>query len=171
MKLATHAFFFCCRFGRNQGAPQTPSSITDLFNWYASDSPFSSHYFMAPPSPNVLSWWFQSWNRLCFTVLGPSKSQRISKLYCWIKNYSAFAECVYLPIGRVSSGRVCASSRRSRLVSLLLDQNLWTLYFLGKYRHFNESNTSCPAGLFYMEKVFPQSCRRGFVLKTAKTFF
>ena len=45
-----------------------------------------------------------------------SKSQRASKTHYWFKSYGNFTDGWILPIGGVTSGRVCACSLRSRLV-------------------------------------------------------
>ena len=47
---------------------------------------------MAPPHFNGLRWYFQSWNRLCWQILGAYKSQRASKLHDCFKSYGYFAE-------------------------------------------------------------------------------
>ena len=41
-----------------------------------------------PLSPNSQRWCFQSYNGVCYNILRHSKSQRISKLYCWLKSYA-----------------------------------------------------------------------------------
>ena len=54
---------------------------------------------------------------MSFSDIELLKSQKASKLHHWFKSSGHFSDGVDLPIGGVESGRVCACSLRSTLVS------------------------------------------------------
>ena len=90
-----------------------------LINYFV-QSPSSSPGFTAPPSPKGLRWCFQAWNRLCCTGLENHKKIKVN-LNCIIGNkvMAILLNGWILSIGGFSSGRVCACSLHSRLVSWL----------------------------------------------------
>ena len=75
----------------------------------------SSPGFLAPSRPNGWKWCFKPLNRLCYTGLEHSESQRISKLNHWFeeKKNTIFLNGWILPIAGVASGRVYACSLRT----------------------------------------------------------